>query len=207
MPSEIEEIHRRSIRLRSWDYRERGAYFVTICTHKRRLLFTESRWREVAETVWQKVARSGGDPPDAFVVMPNHVHGIIWRPGTKAVGAQQPNRREAGQHLDSRYRSPARPSVAAPLRGRDTRFSVDPGSLGAIVRAFKAATARRINNLRNTPGDPAWQRNYYERVIRDERELNDVREYILDNPRRWHEDKYNPTRIDLRIERSGHRSP
>jgi REP element-mobilizing transposase RayT len=60
------------------------------------------------------------------------------------------------------------------------------------VRSFKAATAKRINNLRKTPGAPVWQRNYYERVIRGDRELEAVREYIVDNPRRWAEDPNNP---------------
>lgn len=60
------------------------------------------------------------------------------------------------------------------------------------MRTFKAATAKRINNLRNTPGGPVWQRNYYERVIRDERELERARKYILDNPHRWAEDPNNP---------------
>lgn len=60
------------------------------------------------------------------------------------------------------------------------------------MRAFKAATAKRINNIRGTPGAAVWQRNYYERVIRDDRELERAREYILDNPRRWAEDRYNP---------------
>jgi hypothetical protein len=64
--------------------------------------------------------------------------------------------------------------------------------LGAIVRAFKSNAARRINALRNTLGAPVWQRNYYERIIRDDRELNAARRYILDNPRKWAEDKHNP---------------
>jgi hypothetical protein len=69
---------------------------------------------------------------------------------------------------------------------------VTPGSLGAIVRAYKSAVARRINRLRETPGMAVWQRGYHERVIRSERHLDAVRAYILDNPRRWNEDQLNP---------------
>jgi hypothetical protein len=68
------------------------------------------------------------------------------------------------------------------------------GSLPAIVRAFKSATTRRVNEWRGTPGAPVWQRNYYERVIRTEIELSRAREYIMANPARWPEDANNPAR-------------
>ena len=67
------------------------------------------------------------------------------------------------------------------------------GSLGQIVGSFKSATAKRINNRANTPGEPVWQRNYHEHIIRDEDDLNRVRQYILDSPRKWGEDPNNPT--------------
>jgi putative transposase len=69
------------------------------------------------------------------------------------------------------------------------------GSLGVIIGNFKAVTTRRINRLRNTAGAPVWQRNYYERVIRDEQELDVIRQYIRDNPTCWAEDLENPNRI------------
>ena len=73
-----------------------------------------------------------------------------------------------------------------------TPNNVAPGSLGAIIRAFKSAVTKRINALRGTPGARVWQRNYYERIIRDERALNAIRRYIAENPQRWHLDRYNP---------------
>jgi putative transposase len=69
------------------------------------------------------------------------------------------------------------------------------GSLGAIVRSFKSHSARRISSFRDLPGRPVWQRNYYERVIRDDNELQRVRRYILDNPAKWAEDPNNPAII------------
>ena len=75
------------------------------------------------------------------------------------------------------------------------RINVTPGSLGAIVRAFKSATTRRINQIRNTLGQPVWQRNYYEHIIRNEDELDLIRGYIVDNPLRWHLDRENPERV------------
>jgi hypothetical protein len=83
--------------------------------------------------------------------------------------------------------------VAAPLQRRafEQRL-VEPGSLSALVRAFKSATAKRINRIRDTAGAPLWQRNYYEHVIRDEDDLARICQYIADNPARWDEDPLNP---------------
>jgi REP element-mobilizing transposase RayT len=72
--------------------------------------------------------------------------------------------------------------------------NVTPGSLGAIIRSFKSAATKHINALRNTPGVPVWQRNYFERVIRDDREMDAVRRYIVDNPAKWNEDENHPAR-------------
>ena len=103
-----------------------------------------------------------------FVVMPNHFHGIVILHGNP-VGA---NRR------------------FAPTMGRPA--GTTPGSIGAIIQQFKSIVTKRINALRNTPGSPIWQRNYYEHIIRDERDFNTISEYILTNPGRWASDRENP---------------
>jgi REP element-mobilizing transposase RayT len=185
-------VHRRgTIRLPNWDYRERGAYFVTICTHERAPLFEDERFAAIVTRAWLRSVNADtridwGD----FVLMPNHIHGIIWLPYTNAVGAQRrpmsPDRSQHPQSSDSSERTSRH--GAAPLRPATTKTMVLPGSLGAVVRAYKSFTANRINRVRGTPGAPVWQRNYYERVIRDEREVEAVRTYILDNPRMWAED-------------------
>jgi REP element-mobilizing transposase RayT len=69
--------------------------------------------------------------------------------------------------------------------------------LGSFVAGFKSAVTKRINTMRRTPGLPVWQRNYYEHIIRDERELDRIRRYIADNPLRWHEDPENPVNLSL----------
>ncbi|WP_216641408.1 transposase [Thermus scotoductus] len=102
---------------------------------------------------------------DEFVVMPNHIHGMIWI--VDDVGA---TRRVA----PTKTNPPAGPA---------------PGSIGAIVGAFKSAVTRRINQRRGTPGVRVWQRNYYEHIIRHERALNAIRRYIAENPLRWHLDR------------------
>jgi len=102
--------------------------------------------------------------------MPNHVHGIIVI--TEAVGA--------------RHASPL-PRPAGPS-------GTGKGSLGAIVGSFKSSITKSINDVRRTPGAVVWQRNYFEHIIRDERELRRVEQYILDNPLKWALDKENPIR-------------
>jgi len=173
--------HRRSIRLPEYDYAQPGAYFVTIVTHGREPLFggvvdgrvVLSKWREIIEKEWQRTAVLRPYVClDAFVVMPNHVHAILWIVNDADIAPAGAQRR------------------CAPTT---TRVNVEPASLGAIVRSFKSVCARRINALRGTPGAPVWQRNYWERVIRDERECNRIRAYVESNPARWETDPENPS--------------
>jgi REP element-mobilizing transposase RayT len=174
--------HRRSIRLSGFDYRSPGAYFVTICIQGGECLLGEvvdgemqlSEWGEIAWNCWQAIPEHFPHVElDAWVVMPNHIHGIIAITDP-VVGAQH----------------------AAPLQERTPRHSprpnVQPGSLGAIVRSFKSAATRRINELRGTPGIRFWQRNYWEHIIGDKRSLKRIREYMQSNPARWAEDQLHP---------------
>ena len=184
---------RRSIRLAGYDYTQAGAYFVTICTYQRQLVFEDAMLRRVAETMWQRIPRHFSHVQlDEWVVMPNHVHGII-------VIVDDPCRGEASQKISCgvevvaldaiRSGGKAAAGDASPLQ---RPIGAPAGSLGVIVGNFKSVTARRINGLRHTPGAPVWQRNYHEHVVRDERELNAIRQYIADNPARWVWDRYNP---------------
>jgi acetate kinase len=180
-----EKNRRRSIRLKGYDYSKAGAYFVTVITEDRGCLFGNEVDGEIAlnsfgEAVRAEWFRSQDLRPylilydDEFVVMPNHVHGIIWIADNQSddVGAR-------------RRRAPTLEQFGKPVSG----------SIPTIIRAFKSATSKRINELRSTPGESVWQRNYYDHVIRDEADLNRVREYIAANPARWAEDEENPTNI------------
>jgi REP element-mobilizing transposase RayT len=108
---------------------------------------------------------------DEFVIMPNHVHGIIWIVGDDDVPVGV-----------TRRVTPTTTPPGGPASG----------SVGAIIGQLKSAATKRINARRGTPGAPVWQRNYYEHVIRDEGSLNRIRQYILDSPRRWAHDRNNP---------------
>ena len=102
--------------------------------------------------------------------MPNHIHGIVVISDHDAAAGL------VGAGL--------RPAPTEPVGRRH--------GLPEIIRAFKGFSARRVNALRGTPGAPVWQRNYYEHIIRDEIDLDRIRQYILDNPLRWEEDRENP---------------
>jgi REP element-mobilizing transposase RayT len=114
---------------------------------------------------------------DAFVVMPNHVHGIIIITEELTHGCAE-----------------KRAHGCAPLQ-QPYGFNRKPRSLGSFIAGFKSTATKRINIIRGTVGVPVWQRNYYERVIRSEAELHAIRQYIADNPRRWNLDRENPRNL------------
>ena len=168
---------RRSMRLRGHDYSTPGAYLITACTHERLLLFGRvndckmeaNRLGTIVEDSWSELPNHYGNVSlDAFVLMPNHVHGVIVIEDESTVVA-------AG----------FKPAFTA---AEATRQHAVP----EIVRAFKTFSARKINAMRATPGKQVWQRGFYDHVIRGERELDRVRAYITDNPRKWSEDPDNP---------------
>jgi REP-associated tyrosine transposase len=169
---------RRSIRLKHYDYTQSGAYFVTIVMKGRACLLgdivdQEMRLNNIGhavQDVWENLVDHYPQIElDAFVVMPNHVHGII---------------------VIVDHRGDVGAGVGAGLRPAPTKTQ---HGLPEIVRAFKSFSARRINEIRHTPGAPIWQRNYFEHVIRTEESWNRIRQYILDNPARWTFDRENPT--------------
>ena len=112
---------------------------------------------------------------DAFMIMPNHIHGIVF---IHPVGA----------------RGFAPETVPPNLSDRHTPLGFAKQSLSSFVLGFKSAVTSQINTLRRTKRRPFWQRNYYEHVIRDEKELHSIREYIRYNPLKWDEDEENPNR-------------
>jgi len=183
-----EKPRRRSIRLDGYDYAEPGAYFVTVCTQGKECLFGEvvdggmrlNPWGEIVWETWERLpCHYPSVESDAFVVMPNHVHGVIF-----LVGAGfKPARANDSPRNDTEAESRRAGFKPAPTIRR---------GLPEIVRALKTFSARRINENRETPGVRVWQRNYYKHVIRDDAEWNLVREYIAHNPECWGEDAENP---------------
>ena len=170
---------RGSMRLSGHDYAEPGSYFVTICTQNRDLVFGDfadgevrlSGFGRTANAAWEEIpAHFAGVEVDEYVVMPNHVHGII----VIVLSTPGPT---------------PRATRASPLRGA---AGPGKGSIGAIVGSYKSAVSRGINQTRGKGGVSVWQRSYYEHIIRDEADLNRIRQYIWDNPARWDQDPENP---------------
>jgi len=183
MSTDVQDKHRRSVRLREYDYAQPGGYFVTICTHDHKCLFGDvidremrlNELGEIADAEWRRTAEIRSEIAlDAFVIMPNHMHAVV-------LIADDP---------------PTSSAAALPrtLRGTGHR------SLSAIVAGFKAATTRRANALRRRPIVPFWQRNYYEHIVRSEQDLERIRQYVADNPARWKEDGYHPSKIRTSVE-------
>ena len=170
-------VKRRSIRLKEYDYSRAGAYFLTICTHRRQCLLGAmvdgrvilSSIGKIVVEEWLRSAEVRKEIElDAFVIMPNHLHGIVAIHGGE------------------------REIVSNCLEAE--RRTIKPKTIGSFVSGFKAAVTVRANELRGTPGKSIWQRNYYEHIIRSEKELNRIREYIENNPLRWQIDRENPDR-------------
>ncbi|MGO9619886.1 MAG: transposase [Desulfobaccales bacterium] len=166
---------RKIIRLQGFNYAQEGAYFITICTHNRLCLLGEvidqemrlnALGRAIASEWLQTAKLRSYVRLDYYGIMPNHFHAIFFLQNhewaTQRVAPTQEN-------------SPSGPA---------------PCSVGAIVGQFKSQATKRINSSGRISIEHLWQRNYYEHVVRDEDDLNRIRQYIEDNPASWLEDEY-----------------
>jgi len=170
-------LKRKSIRLKKYDYSQNNAYFLTICTKNRqpflgKVINSHIKLTEMGKTVksfWLKIPEHFDNLElDEFTVMPNHLHGIIIiiRNSETAVGVRN----------------------FEPLPQRNKYQHIIPKSISSIVLSYKASVKRWCN--KNNFHEFNWQRNYFERVIRNERELIAVRDYIRNNPTNWRKDEY-----------------
>lgn len=194
-PFDPQRHHRRSVRLKGYDYTQSGAYFVTICAQHRECLFGEIQHGEMVlndagrmvQAEWERLPqRFPLVMLDACVVMPNHIHGII---------ILHTPERSIPNPADGATTSGATTRVAPTDRDADT--GICRPALGDIVGAFKSITTNvYIQGVREGGWPPfdrrVWQRNYHERVIRNERELDAISQYIVHNPARWDDDIENP---------------
>lgn len=195
MAYDPEKHHRRSIRLVGFDYTKPGAYFITMCTQNRLCVYgaiSNGRMHpnaagEMIESVWRELPVRMAVGLDAFVLMPNHVHGIVWIDH----GGEPCVRPDSGGEPHGRRGEPCvRPDLERRPHGTES------GSLPRIVQAFKSISTNAYIKGVKEAGWPRfdghlWQRNYFEHVIRDEESLSAIREYIETNPLRWAEDVEN----------------
>ncbi len=174
-----------STRLKDYDYSLNGAYFVTICTKNSMHLFGSivdqklipNRQAGIVTECWLGFpAHYTNGVLDKFIIMPNHVHGIIIIDNEIA---------ETGLKLNNTI-------VETGLKPVSTAGRVaKPYSLSEIIRGFKTFSARRINEYQNTKGKPFWQSRFYDHIIRNVEELKRIRQYIIENPLKWELEKYN----------------
>ena len=172
--------HRRSIRIPGYDYAQEGWYFITICTYQREKLFGEiinkniklNKYGKIVYDEWIKSSKIRHEIEiNEFIIMPNHLHGII---------------KIIGNNCGRGYR----PVAPTNTYGVIIPSGPYPKSIGSLIAGFKSSATKQINIIRQTPGSRIWQRNYWEHIIRDEKDLNRIRQYIINNPLKWPEDKY-----------------
>lgn len=179
--------HRRSIRLKGFDCHTAGAYFVTICTKNREWVLDDPIVRSIIVDVWNALPQWFPTIElDEFVVMPNHIHFLIWlvggNIGMPLAGIPQT---DGGEPLP--YRLPA-----------PQKTNVNP-TLGDVVGAFKSLVFTvyydyiQSNNLSKRA--KFWQTNYYEHIVRNDRELHAIRRYIIENPVNWKLDHDNAANL------------
>ncbi|MGP1382228.1 MAG: transposase [Thainema sp.] len=193
--------HRRSIRLNGYDYSSPGAYFITICTHQRECLFGDivdgkMQLDSLGQIVAEEWLRSQNIRQeinlDAWVIMPNHIHGIVF---IQDKTSQQVS--DNSSQVSNQPQNPVGANGHSPLQNGHSPIQhvtpfMRPRSLSSFITGFKSTATKRINLLRNTPRTPVWQRNYYEHIIRNKESLEQIRYYIQTNPANWQTDQLHP---------------
>jgi REP element-mobilizing transposase RayT len=187
-----------SARLPRWDYSSPGYYFVTICTWDRGCLFgeivdNEMRLNENGRIVHDEWNKTGIQRSkirlDEFIVMPNHVHGVIRILSTNDYHCRS-NRRDVARNV-STINTMENTTPHGENDQIKTMSTISPksGSLSEIVRSFKSAATKRINESRKSPGIPVWQSRFHDHIIRNPQELFAIRRYIRNNPANWANDR------------------
>jgi len=168
--------NRKSIRIKEYDYSQPNWYYITICTHDKECMFGViqngevilNEYRKIAEAEWIRTKEIRKNIElDYFVIMPNHIHGIII--------IEPP---DVGTHCN------------VSLRQEESFGKSTKNSIPTIVKLYKATVTKQINILRQTPAVPVWQRNYYEHIIRNDNDLYKIRQYLHNNPIKWEDDDY-----------------
>ena len=192
MPYNPEIHHRQTLRLQGYDYSRPGLYFITICTQHREVLFGDvvdgrmvlNAGGRIAQTCWLDIPNHFPHAIlDEFVIMPNHVHGIIMitelngndggggETGAKNISPYQEQKQSSDNNISTHqgFRSPS-------------------GTIGSMIRGFKIGVTKWFRQ--NTGIYTVWQRNYYENIVHSEKSLIRIRKYIIANPLKWQADRF-----------------
>ena len=191
--------HRKSIRLKGYDYSQAGLYFITICVKDRDCFFGEikngkmllNNFGKIANECWLEIPKHFPNTVlHEHIVMPNHVHGIIEliKIGSPTIVSVPFVGVENFQPLQS-------PNESISYESRQNDFQkIIPHSIGSIIRGYKIGVTKWFRNnmvrVQNFEPKPIWQRNYYEHIIRDEKSYQHISDYIINNPKNWKEDNF-----------------
>ncbi|GIV42929.1 MAG: hypothetical protein KatS3mg035_0052 [Bacteroidia bacterium] len=182
-----------STRLQNWDYRWAGAYFITICTHNRKHYFGEihngkmelSHIGIIADILWYEIPYHAQNVElGAFVVMPNHVHGIIIITNDNDNNNTVP---VVVETLHATSLPPLREPSSEPKNEQMSKISPKPHSISTIVRSYKSAVTKHARRL---GFEFQWQSRFYDHIIRNDEAFQKITRYINNNPINWKEDKF-----------------
>jgi REP element-mobilizing transposase RayT len=176
--------HRKTIRLKGYDYSQNGMYFITICCADRQCIFgqiteqemTLNQFGQIAYNKWLNTINLRNNVVlDHFIIMPNHMHAIIHlkKPDIKNISITQTT-----DNLN----------MCSDLGVCNTPLRSPSNNIGAIIRGYKAAVTKQFNQLDFS--QKVWQRNYYEHIIRNEKSYMVISDYIINNPRTWENDLF-----------------
>ncbi|MGI9191518.1 MAG: transposase [Chitinophagaceae bacterium] len=195
--------HRKSIRLKEYDYTQPGFYFITICCRNKAHRFGEvivsndnnaqmmlNQFGQIAQNEWLNTANIRSNIKLLeFVIMPNHMHGIIYV--TRRGELHSPFNNELHSPTNNELHSPFNNELHSPTNNEGvckTPLRSPSQTIGAIIRGYKAAVTKKMALLGFK--EQLWQRNYYEHIIRDEKSYLYISNYIINNPLKWKEDKF-----------------
>ena len=187
----------RSAHCPNWDYSSNAAYFITICIQNRENYFGEiinrkmqlSQIGVIADILWHEIKNHAKNVDlDAFVVMPNHIHGILILNGENNNNIKKTNNYSVETlHATSLRNNTTSPDNTTPQQNETmSKISPKPGSISTIVRSYKSAVTKHANRLGYTF---AWQSRFHDHIIRNHRSFQQIREYIINNPAQWNKDK------------------
>ena len=195
MPCDPNKHHRRSIRLKEYDYSQAGMYFVTICVQNRECVLggiingkmNLSPLGIITDVLWHEIKNHANNVDlGEFTVMPNHIHGIILLGcndgGDNGGGGD-------GGGVGARHALPLHTEHTERMEQQmQSRFqNQGKNTLSSIVGSYKSAVSKHAHRLGFTF---SWQRNYYEHIIRNEQSYQNISNYIIHNPEKWQDDKF-----------------
>lgn len=191
-----------SARAQWWDYGNNGFYFITICTADREYLFGDIKDNKmvlsdignIVQQEWEKSFEIRAELfCDVYVIMPNHIHGIVQIDKNDPDGIPVDDVINAVEtHGRASLRTQMQPQMGSGSKSQSKNHGIayrTPKSISSFVAGFKSSATKRINEYRNTPKLLIWQSRFYDHIIRNQDEYIRIKQYIETNTRNWEKDK------------------